>query len=163
MTGIVKDWIFGVACGGMIVAVLQALLPKDSAGKVGRMAGGLVLLLAVASPLVQLDWEALTVSLTEQRMAEQGYTEELTKMNQGFLKELIEEQTEAYILDKAEGLGISCEVSVRYRWSEDGVPYPAEVTVVSDAAEEQEQELARLIEGELGVPIQDQVYERKVE
>jgi stage III sporulation protein AF len=73
---------------------------------------------------------------------------------------LIEQQTQAYILDKAEELGIVCQVDVSYEQAEDGTVFLSEVNVVSGASQEELEQLASLIETELGVPRGRQVYER---
>lgn len=163
MTEWIRQWIIGITCGAMLCAVLQAFLPKGGLGKAGRLAGGLVLLIVTVQPLIGLDYDCLARTLTEYRLAESGYTGSLTEMSGSLLKEIIEEQTEAYILDKAEEIGFQCEAAVTYDWDETGVPYPSAVRIVSSATGEQEARLARVIEAELGVPAGSQVYERKVE
>jgi stage III sporulation protein AF len=87
----------------------------------------------------------------------------LEQSNREVLKKIIEQQTEAYILDKAEEMGITCQVTVTYTWGENGTAYPSEVRVISSAAQEKLEELASLLETELGIARSCQVYERKAE
>lgn len=163
MTEWMRQWIIGITCGAMLCAVLQVFLPKGGLEKAGRLAGGLVLLIVTVQPLVGLDYDSLARSLTEYRLIESGYSEDLTEMSGSLLKEIIEERTEAYILDKAEAIGFECEASVTYDWDGEGVPYPSAVRIVSSADAEQERRLAQVIEADLGVPADRQIYERKVE
>lgn len=162
MTDLMRQWVLSVACGAMIVTILQALLPKNGIGAVGRLASGLVLLLVTVQPLIRLDAEEMAAALTGYRLTQQGYAEELNEMNRDILEKIIEEETEAYILDKAESIGIACQVTVIYEWSEDGIPYPAQAQIVSDASAEEEKRLSRILEADLGIPPEAQVYKRTV-
>lgn len=162
MMDVMRQWLLAVVCGAMLAAVIQALLPKGGAGRIGRLAGSLVLLLAVISPLLRLDAQELTLSMTKYRLAQSEYVEDLSKMNREVLKEIIAEQTEAYILDKAQELGITCRVTVLCEGGDAETPCPSQVRVTGELSPEQEQSLMRVIETQLGIPAQDQVYERGV-
>ena len=76
------------------------------------------------------------------------------------MKSIIGEETGAYILDKAEELGISCqEVQVTCAVEENGVPYPASVVVRGDMTQEEQALLSRRIEADLAIPAERQTYE----
>ena len=49
MMGLVRQWLLGVTCTAMVLALAQALAPEGSVKKVCRLAGGLALLLAAAN------------------------------------------------------------------------------------------------------------------
>lgn len=162
MMGLVRGWLLGVACTAMILTIADSLAPEGNAKKVCRMAGGLALLLAAAGPLLQLDGGALVQALEEYQTMLQGYEDALEEKNNLFYQTIIEESTAAYIVDKAEEMGISCQAEVAFSYDENGVPCPWEVTargVWTDAAQEA---LGRLLEDDLGVPPQRQHYEESV-
>ena len=46
MMGLVRQWLLGVACTAMLLAVVQSIAPEGGVKKVCRLAGGLALLLA---------------------------------------------------------------------------------------------------------------------
>jgi stage III sporulation protein AF len=160
MTEMIGQWITSITCAAMLAAVLQAFLPQNGVGRVGRLAGGLVLLIATVQPLVSLDYDSLVRDWADISQTEVADTASLEQTNQEALKIIIEQQTEAYILDKAEDLGITCQVDVSYDWADDGTVFLSEVHVVSEASQEELEQLASLIETELGVPRSSQVYER---
>ena len=54
MMGLVREWLLGVACTAMVLAIAQSLAPEGSVKKVCRLAGGLALLLAAVGPLLRL-------------------------------------------------------------------------------------------------------------
>ena len=86
------------------------------------------------------------------------YAEDLAAQNESLLEKLIAEESQAYILEWAQELGINCRVSVACRTDENGLPFPAKVTVSSDADEDALRALSARIEAELGVPIQCQIF-----
>lgn len=160
MTELLRDWLLGVTCAAMVLAIAEALTPEGSIRKICRLAGGLVLLLAAVSPVVKLDEADLTRALTEYRVTAQDYGDALVEKNNILYKTIIEENTAAYILDKAKELGISCGAEVIFAYDEDGNPYPEEVRVFGRWTEAQKAELSRVLETELGIPPGQQMFER---
>ena len=106
MMELIRQWIVGITGAALILALTDALTPGGSAKKVGRLAGGLLMMLAVVQPLVGLDYDALAQVLSEYRVTAAGYGDALEQENERLVKAIIEEQTAAYISDKAEELGM---------------------------------------------------------
>ena len=65
MMEVVRQWLLGVACTALVMAVADSLAPEGSVKKVCRLAGGLALLLAAVSPLIRLDSGMLSQALEE--------------------------------------------------------------------------------------------------
>ena len=162
MTGAVRQWLLGVACTALFLAAADSLAPDGSVKKVCRLAGGLALLLAVVSPLLRLDSGMLADALEGYRAQLQSYEETLTEQNKLFYQTIIEENTAAYIVDKAEEMGISCQAEVTYSYDGNGVPCPWEVTARGNWTDEAREALERLLEDDLGVPPQRQHYEERL-
>ena len=162
MTELVRQWLLGVACTALILAVADSLAPEGSVKRICRLAGGLALLLAAVSPLLRLDGGALIDALEGYRAQIQSYEETLERQNNLFYQTVIEQSTAAYIVDKAEGLGISCQAEVTFSYDEDGVPFPWEVTARGDWTDETREAMERLLEDDLGVPPQRQHYEERL-
>ena len=162
MTELVRQWLLGVACTALILALADSLTPAGGVKKVCRMAGGLALLLAAVSPLLRLDSGVLDSMLEEYRTAVRSYEEALKEQNNSFYLTVIEESTAAYIVDKAEEMGISCQAEVTISYDENGVPCPWEVTARGDWTDETREALERLLEDDLGVPRQRQHYEERL-
>ena len=163
MTELIRQWIVAVTCAAMAAAVLQALLPRGGSGAAARLAGGLLVLIATVQPLLELDYDSLAQSLAQLRLGQDVSAQARGQVNSDVLEELIEEQTRSYILDKAEQLGMSCQVSVTCRRGEEGIPFPSAVSVSGAFTQEQADRLAQIIEGDLAVPVEDQTYQREVE
>ena len=162
MTGVVRQWLLGVTCTALVMAIADSLAPEGSVKRVCRMAGGLALLLAAVGPLLRLDSGILDNMLEEYRTAARYYAETLKEQNNSFYQTVIEESTAADIVDKAEEMGISCQAEVTISYDENGVPCPWEVTARGDWTDETREALERLLEDDLGVPPQRQHYEERL-
>ena len=161
MMGLVRQWLLGVTCTAMVLALTQALAPEGGVKKVCRLAGGLALLLAAVSPLLTLEEGAASRALEEYRAAVQDCGDDLAEKADLFYETIIAEETAAYIVDKAGEIGVSCQAEVTFAYDEDGVPYPWEVTARGVWTEEERGRLSQLIEADLGVPGQRQYYEER--
>ena len=159
MTEWVKAWIVGISAASVLLAAAKTLIPKGSIRQVGEFACGLILLLAAAAPLAELDEGALSLALTELRMADWESTGLLEIENTELVKEIIDEKTCAYISDKAKELGMECTVEVDYEYSEDGLAYPAAVRITGTWTEAQRDRLTAFLESTLAVSKEDQTYE----
>ena len=147
MTELIRNWLMGITCASMVMAVAEVLVPEGSIRRICRLAGGLMLLLAAINPVLNLDEGALSRALTEYRIAAQDYGDVLVEKNNLLYKTIIEEETAAYILDKAQQLGLDCQVRVTCHM-EGGVwlPWSVQVTGIAPSAS-----LTRAVEEGLGV------------
>ena len=68
MVEFLGKWLMGVTCAAIILALAEGLSPAGGPKRAARLAGGLLLLLAVVKPLVSLDGSALTRAMTEYRL-----------------------------------------------------------------------------------------------
>jgi len=128
--------------------------------KAGRLAVGLLLLLAVVKPLGVIDYDALAEAAASCRPDGQAYEARLEEKSGAVLKAVIEERTGAYISDKAEALGMNCAAEVTYYYGPDGEVRPEAVVVRGEFTENQQAQLSRALEGELGIPAAQQSFER---
>ena len=162
MTEAVRQWLLGVTCTALVMAVADSLAPEGSVKRVCRMAGGLALLLAAVGPFLRLEIGELSELLERYRAQVRSYEETLAEQNNLFYQAIIEEGAAAYIVDKAEEMGISCQAEVTFSYDEDGMPCPWEVTARGDWTDEARKVLERLLEDDLGVPTQRQHYEERL-
>lgn len=156
---ILRQWLVGITCAAMVIALADSLTPAGTVKRIGRLAGGLVLLLAVVKPILGVDFGALaTAAVQWEGLAVDR--ENLEKTNTDLLKSIIAEKTGAYILDKAGALGFDCQsVAVSCTLGEGGVPYPSAVTITGNLTEDQRQTLSRCVEADLAIPEECQTYE----
>ena len=155
-----KQWILGITCAALIGALAEALAPPGRVKRAGRLAVGLLLLLAVVKPLGALDYSALAEAAAGYRPDGAACEAELEEKSGAVLKAVIEERTNAYISDKAKTLGMDCTAEVTYYYGSDGEVRPEAVVVRGSWTEEQRAALSRTLEGELGIEAQRQSFER---
>lgn len=162
MMGFVRTWLLGVTAAALVLALAEALAPEGSVKKVCRLAGGMALLLAAAGPVLEvLDGGILTRAVEGWRDKSQAYEAELEERSGQFYLAIIEEETAAYVMDKARELGFECEAEVTCGYDEEGVPCPWEVAARGEWTPERRARMERLLEEELGVPVQRQYYEER--
>lgn len=124
----VREWILSVVVISMLVSLSQVLVPKGSFVHVSNFIGGLLLLVTLLAPLSQVgDWE-LPQGWEGYQNQIQLQQEYLAQAQQESLQQGIEDLTQAYILDKAESLGITCQVEVVTAIQDSGTPLPVGVT-----------------------------------
>lgn len=150
-----KDWLLGVTAAALAVSLAQALTPEGTVKKIGRLVGGVVLLLAALRPLLDLDtldWKPFEVSnhLPSAEVAGQSGEE--------VLKSLIAQKAGAYIVDKGQSLGLRCEARVGVAQDGSGWPVPWEAEISGVWTAEQKKSLSRAVEEELGIPAQRQSF-----
>ncbi len=108
-----KSWIVGIIAVTFALSLAEDLIRQPAIRRIWKLAGGVVLILAVLSPLRSLvpgDW---TVSLED-------YRREVTAVEQVLRQEQdiayaagIEQEIEAYIWDKAAAFGLAGEIRVK--------------------------------------------------
>ncbi|HIT31348.1 MAG TPA: stage III sporulation protein AF [Candidatus Enterenecus stercoripullorum] len=163
MMELIRQWLLGMACAAMAAALAQSLAPEGGPKRICRLAGALVLLLAAVSPLLKLDEGVLSRLAEDYQVTMGGYTDALEEENNLLYQSIIERQTAAYIVDKAEELGISCQAEVKYRYDQDGAPYPYEARLRGTWTQEQREGLEEMLEEDLDIPPERQLFERTQE
>lgn len=108
---IIRTWLLSVTVSAMVIAAAEALMPAGAVKRVGKLTGGLILVLGILQPLVTMDYEDLydMVSSLPAGAISQETLEEKTYEP---MKGIIEEELSAYIVDKGEQLGASCSAQV---------------------------------------------------
>ena len=103
---LLRQWLTGVTCAAIIVALADSLMAGGTVRRIGRLAGGLLLLAAVVKPVLEVD---LTVLSAASLRLEAEAVPAAEEAGLDLMKSIIGEETGAYILDKAAELGISCQ------------------------------------------------------
>lgn len=159
MTEFLRSWLMGVVCAAMTAALAEALTPRGGARRGAKLAGGLLVLLAVIRPVAGLDAGDLALYLPEAAEPAREAAAALTGTNAVLTETIIARKTGAYIEDKAAELGISCRAEVTVEPAgESGVPVPAAAEISGALSPSQREELTALIAGELDIPPERQVY-----
>lgn len=160
MIEFIKIWVTGMTAAAVVVAVANCLTPEGTVKKIGKMVGGLIMMIAVLQPVLKLDLDDLSGILTKYRMEAEVSSSVLESENQRLMKIIIEDKTKTYILDRAGELGIKCNALVECSLNDQGNLYPSSVTVSGDLTDAEIAKMKKMIEEELAVAEQNQHYER---
>ena len=159
MIGSLRSWIICVAGTALISSVAMALAPEGMGKKAVKVVCGFAAVLALLSIVVDFDYRGYSAILAAYRSQSDDTVAQALEESSHQTRFIIEEECEAYILDKAAELEIDVmEVSVTAKWSDSGIWYPAEVELNGDRDSAEEDELTAFIESELGIPAEDQTW-----
>ena len=145
----VRGYLVAVVAVCMITVLASALIRDSKMQRVVRFVGGILILLVAAKPLLSLDMQELAASLQKAEFGTAFDAETVTDQNRKMLAELIKENTETYIEDKAAALGATVQAGVTV--SDVDPPIPKEVTVIGTLNIEQQQRLQEYISDMLGI------------
>lgn len=158
MIGALGRWLAAIIAVSLLCAVADSLMPSGPVKRVGRLVCGLVMAGALLSPLARLDMAGGTLWLDSFLASVQSWEAELEETVNSQLKTVIEQQSAAYIVDKAAELGLSCRARVECRLSEDGLYLPVRTEVTGAMTADVQAKLIRMIREDLGVPDSSQIY-----
>ena len=151
----IREYVLSVVCAAIVCSIVSVLAgQKGTAAPMRKLLYGLFLCLTVIRPVAKLRMEDFTL-----------YTEDLNRdalaaaaMGTGIyeesLAEIISEQTEAYILDKAQSLDLNLTVTVQT----DRSGIPNRVTLRGNAGGDAQQRLSEMLEEDLGIPKERQLW-----
>lgn len=151
-----SDWLIGVTAAAMLTALARCLMPPGAVQQVGSLVCAMVLLWAVLKPFTPL--RQAFIGDFEVTRQTQAMDTKLTQQHEQLLKSFIEQECEAYIVDKAEQLGIDCGARVVCVTEEEGMWLPETVRVMGELSPQQRRELEQMIAADLGVERDKQEY-----
>jgi hypothetical protein len=160
----IRNWISAVTAVSILVSAALAVTPEGAVKKILRFVGGLILFIVLIAPLKEISISDIAYFSMQYRADFENYRDKLLFENSSMIKTIIEDRTRTYILQKAEELGIQCDVRVYAKTPDDGYPYPHKAVIMTGAetGREQRQMLSRLLESELGISAENQEW-RQVE
>ena len=157
MSDAIRGYLLSIVAVCLLTALARSLIPEGGVRRVASVVCALLLVLCALSPLLQLDIDAVAQSLARIQMENETLRTGVAVKNRELVSQIIKQNTQAYILDKADEIGAELsEVTVTAQWSSDGYWYPHEAEIVSSAADDQKSRLSDYIQTQLGISISDQ-------
>ncbi len=127
MMDALRQWLFSVVVISMLVSLVERWVPQGALGRITQFIGGLLLLLTILRPVAALKGVTWNWELSSYQSDIAALEESLSQSQQMAWEVGIQESTQAYILEKANALGVACNVEVEVETGADGVPYPVAV------------------------------------
>lgn len=150
------QYVITVTAAAIIAGILAGFMDeKSSSGGLIRLIAGLFLAFAVISPVVQLDWDGITASLSDFSAEGSLAAAEGENIASETYSSIIKSETEAYILDKAAALNVSLKVEVTV----DGdPPVPTAVRLSGEVSPYAKQQLQQILCEELDIAKENQQW-----
>lgn len=148
MTDIIRQWVLGLAGAALFCAVMTELTPKGTVKNVVKVLCGMVMALALVSPLLKADVGTYALNMAKYRENALAVSGQGKEISDRLSRTIIEDECRTYILDKAASLGAQLsDAAVTLKWSSEGLWYPVGCTLTGqyDAA------LEKAISAELGI------------
>lgn len=150
MSGITA-YFLRVIAAALICSIFLSLAKTASAKRILRISCGAFLMVVALSPLLSLRLgelgDYLQALQTEAEQQAAVARDDVTRR----LQAIIKENTEAYILDKAEQIGAAITVDVQLAADKD-YPYPTAATLSGVYTQAQKETLQEILEVELNIP-----------
>jgi len=147
-------WVFRILCAATISGVLITLPLSESRKQLLRLCCGVFLMLTLLSGIPGLKLSEIPESILPQPGEIPLPVAEGEEMSADALRQLIIQETEAYILHKAAALEMDIRVDVFLAHGE--YPVPESAVIQGTYTQEQKKSLSAIMEAELGIPEEDQ-------
>jgi stage III sporulation protein AF len=159
MTEFLHNWIKGLAAAALFSSVMLTLTPKGNVKQIVKLVCGALLTFVLLSPLTKVNFDSLSEFIARTKLEGREISSTSEYETQLLMKLIIEEETQAYILDKALKLGIEdLKVKVTAKTG-DKYPYPYSAELSTGTKGSLREELTSYIEGELGIPRERQSWD----
>lgn len=152
-----RAYLIRVTAAAILGAVIRRLAPSGGAGRAARLGAGLLVLVTAFGPIASIHPATATQDLVRRSYGDPLNTTEFGKTVNDMMTELITEQTEAYILDKARELGLTLTAEVTAQ-VEDTYPVPYSVRLCGSPTASQKAALTEVIEADLKIPKERQEW-----
>ena len=147
----VREYLLSATAAAMLCGILTGLMgEKGALSGLHRLICGLFLCFTIIGPLAQVkisDFDHLAGDLLAegQELAQEG-----EESSREALRQIITDETRAYIMDKARSYG--AEVDVRITLSDDDPPVPESCRITGAVSPYVRQQLTKVLVTELGIP-----------
>lgn len=152
-----RQYVLSVTAAAMICGIISALLgKKGTTGAIGKLLSGIFLAMVILRPLVNISISDLTDFSDIYSFEAKSIVRSGEVLAADAMADIIKKQTSAYILDKADALGVS--VSVEVQLSRDTPQLPETVTIRGAVPPYQRKQLMDVLENDLGIPGENQIW-----
>ncbi len=153
----VKSYILSIISAAVLCAIVKVFLgEKTAAGQLGKQLSGIFLAVTIIAPLASISFSGIGNYLDNLNIEADMYVQQGKTATQEQVSAIIKSQTEAYILDKADRMGLDIAVEVELDGDNDSVPCGVRITgAVSPYGKEG---LSAYIENTLGITKEKQTW-----
>ena len=152
-----KAYLIRLTAAAILAALVRRMAPTGGTGKAARLGAGLLILLTAFGPLVRLDTVSAAKSFVEEAFYDPLTVEDFSVETNNLLSDLISQEAETYILDKAQVNGLDLTVEVETKVV-DTYPVPWSAVIRGSLTATEQVELSQIIAQDLGIPEERQEW-----
>lgn len=142
---LLRNWICGICAVSILIAIAQALAPKNAVSGSVRMIGALIMVIVMLAPIGKIKMSEFRV-MSQRTAAElESKTRKINEENQKIKESIIEDSLASYICERAGNRGDDIRVEVTCR---DEMPERVTVFLSPGASEKR---VVDIIEDECGI------------
>ena len=154
----IQTYLLTVSATAILVSLFSGLVSDEKIKNTAVYAGGLVLILTMLAPVMKIDGKMLEQALNRLEQTLETFQADSVKQSGILYASRIKQQAEEYILDKTADMGIAVTVDVTV--CDDGnLPVPVAASVKGSLTELQKDQIADLLEHDLGIKREAQSWE----
>ncbi len=146
-----RQYIVSIVAASIVAAILTGLSSKKAAhAALIKLLAGLFIAVTVVAPWVKIRLDDLYMYF-EDVMTETSYEAQLGQnISNENLRELITNQTEAYVLEKADALGADLDIQITLDTTDPPVPIRAQIT--GSISPYSKARLTEILVNDIGIP-----------
>lgn len=157
MSHYLKSYLLSIVATGLLLSVVLSMVPKGTIRKIAGMVGGVLMVLAILSPLVAIDHDRISQAVSKYLVEAETIQSGIEIESRELLSQVITEKCESYILDKACNMGIQVQVEI-FLDDTAQYPYPDYVVIRGSWTPSEKSYLCKSISEELGIPEEQQEW-----
>jgi len=155
----IKSYFISITVCAILCSLLTGMFEKkDSLYKIVKMISSLFLIFTLIRPVTEIRLDKINLLVDEVSDNAQAAISTGEDYRMDSLAAIIKEETEAYILDKAQTLQCTLDVEVIVKKSEP--PVPSEVYITGSLSPAAKQTLQQIIEDDLHIAKENQIWIR---
>lgn len=152
-----KEYILSIVIAAIICAISGVLLPENTAvGRISKLLCGILLVVTIVSPLLNVSFQKVSDYISDFTASADIWVEEGNETARTQIDAIIKEKTEAYILDKANQMGL--QIAVEVSLDENNHSIPSSVTVSGSISPYTKEVLSDYIATTLDIAKEKQIW-----
>ena len=153
----IKQYLLSVTAAAIICSIILHILDKKSIYyTIIKMLCGLFMAITMLSPIIHIQLSDFSTFFDDLQMEANAITADGITQSRNDAADIIKQEVEAYILDKASSMGLNIKVEITL--SQESVPYPIGIHIQGDISPYAKQTLKRWLTDTIGIPEENQIW-----
>ena len=153
----IAEYLLSVTAAGMLCAVVRNILgEKHISGRIIKAVSGVFMAITIFSPLMDFRLSDMEDYFKDFQYSAEDAADSGTQMAVTAMADIIKQQTESYILDKAASLG--ADVRIEVKMSDTNPPVPKEVILSGSISPYHKSLISQYISANFSIPEENQKW-----